>query len=74
MMKPTITYKEVKRPVDNMCANGHLCSEYYRRNGPHSPQEAMRFFSITGEGLPKGIYCEPCLVIANHLARVKEKK
>ena len=48
----------------------------YRRDGPDSPEEPMRFARVTSTQQPQvnGIYCEPCLIIANALARKKKEK
>ena len=64
MIKENVLVKEVERPLDGICASGHVTSETFQ-NAP------TRFFQVKA-GNVKGTYCEACLIIAN--AMVKDGK
>ena len=66
-MKVDIVIKEMDVPNDKYCSSGHVAPDTYKRNGPDSKDEPIRFFQICGNNI-FGNYCEPCLVIANYLA------
>jgi hypothetical protein len=68
--KADITFAELAPPMDNWCDSGHFAPVEFRRSGPESLSERTRFFKVSGRGL-KGTYCEPCLVIANHMANAQ---
>lgn len=72
MFKADLTQTEVEAPITKWCACGHTAPEFYRRSGPDSPQEPIRFFHVIGKNI-NGIYCEPCLVIAHHVAKIKKQ-
>lgn len=63
---------EVQTPFNRWCCSGHVASETFRRNGPGTPEEPTRFFLVQA-GEVCSIYCEPCLVIANHIIRMKKQ-
>jgi hypothetical protein len=63
---------EVDAPFNKWCASGHVAGETYRRSGPDSPAEPTRFFLVQAGDIC-GIYCEPCLVVANYVSRLKKK-
>ena len=51
-------------PHDGKCSSGHYAPE------------GTRFFAVSGETLEAsrtGIYCEPCLIVANKLAALKKE-
>jgi hypothetical protein len=66
---------EVDAPSLGICASGHSAPAVFRREGPDSLEEPTRFFqvsrrdSISGKMISLGVYCEPCLIIANAIAR-----
>ena len=65
MLAADLTQKEVDAPPDRYCSSGHnlgVLAAY--RNKP------VRFFQVSGKGVD-GVYCEPCLVLANYVARRK---
>ena len=62
--------REVDCPSNNWCSSGHIAPDLYRRNGPDSSQETIRFFQVSGKNI-EGIYCEICLVIAHWMAKKK---
>jgi len=68
----TLTIIEVDNHVGGWCDSGHKAPSLFRREGPNSPESPTRFFSIHHESID-GIYCEPCLIIANHVARLKKQ-
>ncbi len=63
---------EVEPPLENWCASGHQAPATFRREGPGTPDLPTRFFLVKGHNV-HGIYCEPCLAIANHIARLKKQ-
>jgi hypothetical protein len=76
MSKPPLSFDisetEVDPPLGKWCASGHTAPETYKRSGPDSPPEPTRFFLVQVSDIC-GIYCEPCLVIANHISRLKKQ-
>jgi len=75
MLEADIIQEEVKAPLNRWCSCGHFAPETFKRGGADTPAEPTRFFLISGkvDREIKGIYCEPCLVIANHMARLKKQ-
>lgn len=71
--KADLTQREVEPPFNKWCACGHVAPEMFRRSGPGSPEEPIRFFQVSGQGL-NGIYCEPCLIIANFMSQKEKNK
>jgi hypothetical protein len=71
-----LTVAEVDPPASRYCASGHTAPVTFRREGANTPELPTRFFQITAVDRPavNGIYCEPCLMIANALADKKKKK
>lgn len=72
--KPTLT-QEVIKPGDLLyphnlwCKSGHVASSHLTLDGASQP---MRFIKVSGSSLDKkyhGIYCEHCLIVANHMAK-----
>lgn len=61
-----IIFKIVEPPLNKHCSSGHIAPDTFRRNGPGSPEEPIRFIQVSGK--INGLYCEPCIVIANWLA------
>ena len=72
-MKADMTYREVSAPFNNWCSSGHCAPEMFPRNGPDLPAEPTKFFSVSGNGDIEGTYCEPCLIIAQHIEQEKRK-
>jgi len=73
--KPDIVMREVDPPEDHCCDSGHPPIETYRRGGPDSPAEPVKYFQVsTKDAGVIGIFCEPCLVVANHMKRLKRKQ
>lgn len=67
---------EVNSPPLGICASGHSAPAVFRREGPDSPEEPTRFFQVSkrdkssGKIVCLGVYCEPCLIVANAMARM----
>ncbi len=72
MLEADFEQEEVETPLNHWCASGHQAPETFRREGPGTPELPTRFFLVKGHGM-QGIYCEPCLAIAHHVARLKKK-
>ena len=73
-MKPDLSIKEVDiSPIGNWCDFGHSAPDMFRRNGAGSELEPIRFFRIVNGDIDK-VFCEPCLIVANHLAKLKKDK
>lgn len=73
MQKADLVYQEITCPAGQWCDAGHVAPKEFRRDGPASPLEPTRFFRVTGLGID-GIFCEPCLIVVNWIARRKRKK
>jgi hypothetical protein len=69
--KVGITFKQVENPSRH-CSSGHIAPETFK-NQDTGLEEQTRFFYINGPGI-SGIYCEPCLCIANYIAGQIRKK
>lgn len=69
--KPDLTIKQVETPPSRWCCSGHFAPETFKLYGNDGPEAPTRFFYITGHGI-NGIYCEPCLCIANYISQQKK--
>ena len=73
-----LVFRAVDAPLTGWCSSGHRVPPpsdpkgLWSREGPGGPMEPIRFFQASGKGLD-GIYCEPCLVVANALAQENKK-
>jgi hypothetical protein len=72
VLKPDIIYKEISCPVGRWCDSGHVAPKEFRRGGAESLLEPTKFYSVSG--LIDGIYCEPCLIVSNWIARKNKEK
>lgn len=65
-----MTVKEVTTPHNLWCRTGHVAPEKFRREGTTAPEEPIRFFQVSAVQHPEinGVYCEPCLIIANAMS------
>lgn len=66
--KTDLIYDEVIEHPTRWCSCGHLASELFKRDGVNATK--TRFFHVQGLGID-GIYCEPCLIVANYVAKKK---
>jgi hypothetical protein len=71
MYEADMTIKEANVPITRWCDSGHNAQATFRRQGPDKPAEPIRFFTVTGHGI-NGTFCEPCLIVANHIAQQKK--
>ena len=64
-MKEDIITREVDAPQGRWCSSGHFAPEKFQ-------DKPTRFFAVSSSIAPiDGVYCEPCLIVANHVARKK---
>lgn len=72
--EPGVIISQLEEHVGGWCDSGHKPPPLFRREGPDSPELPMRFFHVN---VPcknvAGTYCEPCLIVANHMARLKKQ-
>ena len=72
--KAEAIFKEIDDPHDRWCDSGHEAPVTFKRAGPGSPAEPTKFFRVNVKGKDHGVFCEPCLVVANALASKKRKE
>lgn len=74
MFRADLSIKQVQVPQDLWCKSGHKAPEKFKRNGPRTRSLSTRFFQVVSEKNPNvnGIYCEPCLIIANAISKHKK--
>lgn len=72
LLDAEIVIEQLDDHISHWCDSGHKAPALFRRTGPESPEEPTRFFRVNCPNL-KGIYCEPCLIVANHMARLKKQ-
>lgn len=72
MLDADVVIEQLENHVGYWCDSGHKAPELFRRTGPESPEEPTRFFRVCCSSLT-GIYCEPCLIVANHMGRLKKQ-
>lgn len=63
--------KEVEPPHGFLCRSGHEAPKLFRRLGTKAPEEPTKFFQVSSLKNPQvnGVYCEPCLIVANEMSR-----
>lgn len=65
---------ELDNHIGGWCDSGHKAPSLFRREGPDSPELPTRFFQVHVKiSAINGVYCEPCLIVANHVARLKKE-
>lgn len=67
-----ISFIEVEVPQDHQCSSGHKAPEFFKRGGPESDSEPIKFFRVKGQGTDI-VICEPCLILANYLAKIQRQ-
>jgi len=72
MMEADLVQREVDPPLNRWCACGHEAPAMFKRGGPDSLPEPTRFFLVQGHEV-NAIYCELCLIVANHISAQKKK-
>lgn len=70
-LRADMTVKEVEAPQGSYCRSGHRAPEVFRRAGTTAPEEPTKFFRVSSSVNPEvdGVYCEPCLIVANAMAK-----
>ena len=64
-MKDDIITREVNAPPGHWCSSGHFAPEKFQ-------DKSTRFFAISSSiASIDGVYCEPCVIVANHISRKK---
>jgi hypothetical protein len=73
--KADLQVKQVPATHGRWCSSGHTAPESWSREGRGTPPLPTAFFQVTGVGdhNVRGIYCEPCLMVANAMARQKKR-
>jgi hypothetical protein len=73
MLHSDLTVKEVSPPPGLRCRSGHTAPTLFRREGTQAPEEPTKFFQVSCSHNPEvnGIYCEPCLIVANAMNRLR---
>lgn len=74
--RPDIEFHECGEPLSRLCASGHVAPEVFARGGPGTEKLPTRFYDVVVHSDPgkSGVYCEPCVLIAQHLARQSRSK
>jgi hypothetical protein len=73
MFRTDMTVKEVASPPGLYCRSGHRAAEMFRRAGTQAPEEPIKFFQVSCNAQVDGVYCEPCLIIANAMAKSERR-
>jgi len=73
MLIADIEFQQIETPEDLWCECGHIAPKLFKRYGPDSEPQPIRFWKIRGKGQGK-IICEPCLIIVNYAARIKKQR
>ena len=71
--KPDISFIEVDTPENRWCSSGHVGPETFKRSGPEGEEEPTKFFRVVNKDIDI-IICEPCLILANYIARLNKNK
>jgi hypothetical protein len=76
MFRTDMTVKEVMPPPGLYCRSGHTAPEMFRRAGTKAPEEPTKFFQISHSTQPNvdGVYCEPCLIVANAMSKSERRR
>lgn len=74
--KPDFVIDEVVEPPGALCSSGHVAPKSWSKRGPGTPLEPTLFYRVVSikDSKVNGVYCEPCLMIANAMAREKKKR
>ena len=74
VLETDIDIIEIDEHIGHWCDSGHKPPILFRREGPESPELPTRFFHVrVKSGGIDRIICEPCLIITNHMARLKKE-
>ena len=71
MLRADLTQREVPPPAGSFCRSGHVALPVFRRESGRA-EEPTRFFEVSSVACPgiNGVYCEPCLIVANAAAKL----
>lgn len=71
-----LTIEEVDAPMNHWCSTGHVSAATFRREGAGTPALPTRFFKVSSNKAPmsNGVYCEPCLMVANAIKKMKKDR
>lgn len=72
MLDFDLVQEEVEPPFNRWCCSGHVAPETFKREGPNGVAMPTRFFRVSGKGVNQ-IVCELCLIVANHMAKLKKQ-
>jgi len=76
-MRPTVPDLVISQteepPMNHWCSSGHTAPEFFRRLGPGTEPEPTRFYHLKSNDIDT-VVCEPCLIIANHVAKIKRQQ
>lgn len=69
--KADLVIKEVVSPPNHWCKTGHVAPSRFPREGSLKPDSPTKFFQVVSSQMPtvNGVYCEPCVIIANAVKR-----
>jgi hypothetical protein len=70
LKNPDLTYKQVFS-TNLQCSSGHIAPMNFKIDGNEAP---TRFFEIHKDTIYLGTFCEPCLIIANYIAKLQKKR
>lgn len=70
MFDITVEIEQIDKE-DLYCDSGHYAKPTFKRDGPNSNEESVRFFKVSSKDA-NGIYCEPCLILANYIKAAKK--
>ncbi len=73
--KADLIIKEVQPPHSYWCKSGHRAPATFHRNGLAGADQPIKFFQVASVKMPNvnGVYCEPCLIVANAMKREEVK-
>jgi hypothetical protein len=63
--------KDVDPPINNWCSSGHIAPAMFKSDA-NSDATPTKFYSVSSAGM-SGIFCELCMIVAQHLANQKRK-
>jgi len=66
-----LVFEQIENPISMWCDCGHKAPPMYK-NGTTGTEVATRFFKVKHKD-GDGIFCEVCLIIANHFASLRKK-
>jgi len=75
-LRADLQVKEVPAAQGRWCSSGHVAVERWSKEGPGTPPVPTLFYQVTSvsDRNVNGTYCEPCMVVANAMAREKKKR